>query len=167
MTVPRTSEDPSPTSPTPVRGDVVVGFDNTPAGTAALRWAASWADHHRLPLHVVHVHERLSDPARFLETNADDALRRSRQRIFALVCERLADVTTEDGGRVSVSVVPGRVIPELADAARQSALLVVGEPTSPEHVHLAEELSSLSACEVAVVAEGGTSRLLSPGARVT
>lgn len=160
MTATTEPDSPVTTSPVHAATGVVVGFDNTPAGTAALRWAAAWAYRESLPMHVVHVHEAPSGPARMLELDVHDALRLARQRVFGLVCQRLADATNGDGSLVSVSVVEGRVGPELSQAAEGAELLVIGEASSLEHVNLGDELSSEASCPVAVIREDGAAHLL-------
>ena len=136
-------------------GAVVVGADNSPAGTAALRWAASEAARRDATLRVVRVHDTAERADLDLERDPDSALKDVRRRLFAQVCSRL-----QPGPHVWVVVtaVRGRLVPSLAREARGASTLVVGEPANAVHRDLPDELSRRCGCPVAVVAEDGEAR---------
>lgn len=136
-------------------GAVVVGADNSPAGTAALRWAAAEAARRDATLRVVRVHDAQERADLGMERDSDSALREVRRRLFAQVCSRL-----EPGPHVwvVVSAVSGRLVPSLVREARGACTLVVGEPAHGVHQDLPDQLSQRCGCPVAVVGEDGEAR---------
>lgn len=139
---------------------VVVGVDNTPAGTSALRWAAEQACVRHAVLDVIHVHDPRERAWAALEGNPTEELREVRRRLFVRVADRL-DADISRGAGVAVSVQGGPLIATLANAARGAELLVLGEPTAPDHEDLPEKLSARCECAVAIVGEDGRARIVS------
>jgi nucleotide-binding universal stress UspA family protein len=142
---------------------IVVAVDNTPSGTAALQWAATRAVANGEALSVVGVHEDGWAP-RQSRSDPEDRLVEARARFFALVCGRLGDVPQQT--EVTVSMRPGPLVTALSESAVDAAMLVVGEPRSPAHTGLPEQLNLRCGCPVAVVDEDGHARALArPPAR--
>ena len=139
---------------------VVVGVDNTPAGTSALLWAAKRASRRHAELDVIHVHDSCERPDKALEKVPTEELREVRGRLFVRVADRLAS-GIRPGPDVVVSVQSGPLVATLANAGQGAEVLVLGEPTAPEHEDLAEQVSALCECAVAVVGEGGRARFVS------
>jgi nucleotide-binding universal stress UspA family protein len=136
---------------------IVVAVDNTPSGTAALRWAASWALTNGDPLSVVGVHE--TDPSTQVgHVDLRDQLCEARARFFALMCERLGTVPQHTA--VQVSMRSGQLATALSESAEWAAMLVVGEPRTTAHRNLPEDLARRCSCRVTVVDEQGHAREL-------
>ena len=104
---------------------ILVGTDGTPAGRAAVRWAAAEAQRRHVVLRIVHVFEWDRWSARYDSgtENVD-------------VCRRLADAVVAEAEtqarmiapavRIEVSALAGSPAPGLLDAATDAGLLVLG-----------------------------------------
>ncbi|MGY1735009.1 universal stress protein [Geodermatophilus sp. SYSU D00684] len=111
----RTTEEPG--------GRVVVGFDGSPAGRAAVVWALAAAERARTGLEVLTVlpvgdaweDAELLDPARVDLVRSDVAA-----HVRDLLDERHAEVP------VTTTVLPGRPVEELVARSADAGLLVVG-----------------------------------------
>jgi nucleotide-binding universal stress UspA family protein len=134
---------------------IVVAVDNTPAGTAALRWAATRAAQSGAALSVVGVHET-SPVTERLQPEPVGRLTEARGRFFAQVCDRVG--TLPEGATMRVSMREGELATELADSTTGATMIVVGEPRSPAHRDLPEQLARRCPCPVTVVDEQGDSR---------
>jgi nucleotide-binding universal stress UspA family protein len=142
----------------PPHGRVVVGIDNTPAGTAALRWAAAEAVRQDTTLHVIRVHD-LSERADLSRgQNPDAELREVRRRLFAQVSERLQAGPAHPD--VTVCAVRGPLVKRLIREARGATATVVGEPRSASHRDLPAQLASGCDGPVVVVDEDGNHRFI-------
>jgi len=105
--------------------EIVVGTDGSAAGAAAVRWAAREATRRKLPLRLVHAFDWSWAGARFGDSSG----------LFELA-EGRADVTLADAVVQAEQAAPGveahtrRVLgepaPALLQAAREAALVVVG-----------------------------------------
>ncbi len=125
----------APSSASPVRGAVVVGYDGSPSSVDALTWAAAEAGARRAGLRVLSV----ADPgphvdARALARDPRTAVRRLF-RDEQEAAERRADegvrrATQVEGGPLDRAVRPegsvGSATAALLDASRQAALVVIG-----------------------------------------
>lgn len=136
---------------------IVVAVDNTPSGTAALRWAADRALARGETLSVVGVHET-DPPTPGVGPDRQDQLCEARARFFALMCERLGSVPHETD--VKVSMRSGRIETALSESAQGAEMIVVGEPRAVAHRGLPEELARRCSCVVTVVDEHGQVREL-------
>jgi nucleotide-binding universal stress UspA family protein len=141
---------------------VVVGVNNSPAGTAALRWAQAEASRRQATLRVIHVHDVSERADLALERDPSGELGEVRRRLFAQVASRLDSWARCPN--VVVTAARGPLLRTLARDARGAAMLVIGEPVHLEQLNLPDELSSRCACPVVVVDEQGGHRFVS-GAR--
>jgi nucleotide-binding universal stress UspA family protein len=142
----------------PAHGRVVVGIDNTPAGTAALRWAAAEAARQGTTLHVLQVHDPAERADVSARPDADAELREVRRRLFARVSARLQTVPARPD--VTVSAVRGALVERLVHEARGAATTVVGEPRSASHRDLPTQLASRCDGPVVVIDEDGNPRFV-------
>jgi nucleotide-binding universal stress UspA family protein len=149
-----------------VRDPVVVGVDNSPAGTAALRWAEAEAADRGATLRVIRVHDPRERADLALERDPSAELDAVRRRLFTQVTDRLQDDRPERP-RVVVTAARGPLVPTLARAAHGAAMLVIGRPVGPDHLNLPEQLSRRCACPVVVIDEEGEGRHQSGGSPLT
>ncbi|GII76711.1 hypothetical protein Sru01_16930 [Sphaerisporangium rufum] len=105
---------------------IVVGTDGSPAGTAAVRWAAADAARRGAPLHIVTVVERWPySVARWpAPPEIGDSLEAGAERVLA-EAEAVARATLPDGP-VSTERIDGEPAPALCEHAEKALVLVVG-----------------------------------------
>lgn len=143
---------------------IVVAVDNTPSGTAALRWAANRALANGDALSVVGVHE--TDPSTPVpHPELRDQLHEARAHFFALICQRLGTIPQHSA--VKVSMRSGQLATAVSESAEGAAMVVVGEPRAPAHRDLPEDLARRCSCRVTVVDEQGHARELAGSAAGT
>ncbi|MGO4257983.1 universal stress protein [Marmoricola sp. RAF53] len=137
--------------------EILVGIDGTSASEAAVRHAIALAREQRCRVRLVHVVPQVTTSAG--SPGAEDLLDRGRELLAHAVEQARA---TGPGIDVRKTLVVGQRIPELAQASRQAALVVLGRR---EHKHLgriatgatAAALASQTTCPVRVVPSGWTS----------
>jgi nucleotide-binding universal stress UspA family protein len=136
-----------------VRELIVVGLDHTPAGSAALRWAADEGVRRGGRVMAVHIYDR--EGRADLGVVRDHDAAKSSERIEAH--RQLVDVLGDKAAHLDIAIcqTDGRVAPSLAEAAEHAGLLVVGKPTDGSHKGLPELLARSCACPVVVVDEHG------------
>lgn len=135
------------------RPRIVVGGDTTPAGSAALRWAAQeGARHDQARVVVVHAFDRTGRADLALERDLDRARRDARYRTQCWVVEVLGDAHADVPVLVHTPEAP--VEDSLVAAARDALMLVIGESTSGPRGDLADRLRARVACPVVVVGAG-------------
>jgi nucleotide-binding universal stress UspA family protein len=132
---------------------IVVGLDRTPAGSAALRWAARQALQSGARVHAVQVYDRAGRADLSLVVDHDEERTRERIRghcqLLDVLGPRVADQC------VVYSQRDGDVAEQLLEAGRGAALVVVGVPSSSQTRALVESLRDRCECPVVVVDEWG------------
>lgn len=137
---------------------VVVGIGDSPAGTAALHWAEAETYRDQATLWAVRVHDDRHPAALSIESSASGELQRVRLLLFAMVADRLSWRTKR--AKIVMTAIQGPLVPTLARATHGAKMLVIGQPTAPEHLHLPEELARHCSCPVAVVGTHGSVRFV-------
>lgn len=132
---------------------IVVGFARTPAGSAALRWAARQALQRGTSVHAVQVYDRVgrADLSLVIDHDEERTLERIRGHCHLLdvLGPRVADQC------VVYSQRDGDVAEQLLEAARDAAMVVVGAPSCHQTDRLVHELRERSDCPVIAVDEWG------------
>lgn len=141
----------------PTSNAIVVGVDTSASSAAAVRWAAAEAASRGAQLHAVHVVEpgrpgAISpddDPGLDLRLRLDLARQSFPGRVGGWVFDAGIEVD------IAVRVVTGDVAAQLARAANDAALLVIGEADSLRHRTLAIDLARVCRCQVVMVGAAG------------
>ncbi|MFG1912292.1 universal stress protein [Kribbella sp. NPDC048928] len=143
--------------------EIVVGYDGSPAGDAAARWAADAAEHFGQRMRLVHVipgpvPRRAGGAAVALGA---DVLGRAAERLLDKACRDLR--LDHPGLAVDDEVLIGDPVPRLLRMATGSALLVLGSRGLGELRDLAEasvmaQIATHAACPVVVVPAHWTPR---------
>ncbi len=140
---------------------ITVGLDNTPASSAALRYALNLAAmRERTEVLAVHAFELTSRPERRLERNVSAARRKLGEH-----CQRWIDESTvghDTGVRIRLVVRDGNRCNVLVRAARDAEVLIVGAPKigrSPATMELLAYLRRQVGCELVEVDENGWASL--------
>ncbi|HET7690680.1 MAG TPA: universal stress protein [Nocardioidaceae bacterium] len=132
---------------------IVVGLDRTPAGSAALRWAAREALRSGARVHAVQVYDRRNRADLALVVDHDEERTRERIRghcqLLDVLGPRVADQC------VVYSQREGDLAEQLLEAGRDAAVVVVGAPSCSQTRTLVESLREHSDCPVVVVDEWG------------
>ncbi len=159
----RAGEDDAPVRQ--VVGEVVVGYDGSPASVAALRWAAAEAGARGAVLRVLCVADlgRHTDPAALGPGTLTTVQRLFRDELAAagtLADEGAAIASQVDGGpldrRVTPRAVLGRATAVLLEASEEADLLVLGHRGRSELVtallgSVAFSVTAAATCPVVVV----------------
>jgi nucleotide-binding universal stress UspA family protein len=125
---------------------IVVGLDNTPAGSAALRWAVDHASQRGARVLALNVYEPdLRDP----QGERSTAHLRAHRQVFDVVGRIAAHLP------IAVSVVDGPVAQRLIDESGNAVTLVIGKPQGSTHAGLPAELSAACQCPVVLIDELG------------
>ncbi|GAB1640348.1 universal stress protein [Krasilnikovia sp. MM14-A1259] len=111
----------------PLAGHVVVGVDGSDAGRAALEFAFTYADDHRLPVAAAHVSARISDDYYSDEITRPAHARGEPAALEWLDAEMQPWMLKYPQARVRQAVLNGRVADGLRRAGRGAHLLVVGD----------------------------------------
>ena len=132
-------------------GEVVVGFDGSAAGLAALRWAVARAERAGSAVRVTGV---VDDEARAMGSAYSAACRQQLAELLTSTRTRLG--STNPGLQVTTDLVVGRVASALAAAARPDDLLVIGsDKTGYAHGRVygarSIQLAATAAATVAIV----------------
>ena len=131
---------------------IVVGLDHSPAGIAALRWAADEADQQQTSVTVL----RVMDP----DLRADLALVRdieAEQRECHHDAGSWVSQAFEERPHTTLKILTrfGSLEPELMAATKDALLLVVGQPQDPRLIGLPERLARGCGCPVVCVDDSG------------
>jgi nucleotide-binding universal stress UspA family protein len=114
---------------------ILVGFDHSPAGAAALRWAARQGDMQGCHLHVIHTWE--PEPGEVASLTAEQHAR-MREAVVAGCTKGIKDVLagrSPDAG-VEIEILEGPAGPILVEHARDASMLVLGLHERPGHRRL-------------------------------
>ena len=114
---------------------ILVGFDHSPAGVAALRWAVRQGCMQRLHLHVIHAWE--PEPGEVASLTAEQHAR-MREAVVAACTKRIKEVLAELPAHVhaEIEILEGPAGPILIEHARDASLLVLGLHERPGHRRL-------------------------------
>lgn len=134
---------------------IVVGYAHTASGAAALRWAVQEACRAGSVLEVVHVFDPSRRADALMAGDLEDNRREARRRAQ----ERIGDVLegADAAPRLVFSAVVGAVEDALADAARASNGVVLGEPGAADAT-MPARLARRCGVPVTLVSEGGGHR---------
>lgn len=137
----------------PAASPIVVGLARTPAGSAALRWAARQALQRGARVHAVQVYDRVgrADLSLVVDHDEERTLERIRGhcQLLDVLGPRVADQC------VVYSQREGNIAEQLLEASRDAALVVVGAPSCIQTQELVHELRERSDCPVVAVDEWG------------
>jgi len=111
----------SPVSFSP--GSIVVGFDGSPLGVAAVQWSARRAAARGLPLHIVHACR--TDPGDGFGFVSDPGAREAAGRTLLQTATRHAHAIAP-ALEVSTACVRGFAAPTLVQVSHKAAMLVMG-----------------------------------------
>lgn len=133
------------------RERIVVGYDHSPAGIAALRWAMRIAKDHDATVVVVHAFDRSDRADLDIKRDLDRARRDARYRTQARVLEVVGN--SENRAPVRVSTPDGPVADVLRSAAPGALMVVIGRPQSERHRDLPSTLKDSCPCPIVAVDE--------------
>jgi nucleotide-binding universal stress UspA family protein len=131
-----------------LQDDILVGFSNSAASGAALRWAVAEADRRRCRVRVLHVYDDSERADARLEVPAAGRAHHTG-RYPGRVMELLADVATES--EVVIAHETGSLFDTLRREAADAQLLVIGMPGDCRHRGLDERLRRSVSCPVEAV----------------
>jgi nucleotide-binding universal stress UspA family protein len=129
-------------------GEILVGFSNSAASAAALRWAVSEAKRQHCRVQVLHVYDDEEHADARLEQPSHDAAHRSPHYL-----SRSMDVLRDDtaGAEVTMAHQSGSLVDVLSRASVGARLLVIGMPGDCRHRGLDSRLRQSVSCPVMVV----------------
>jgi nucleotide-binding universal stress UspA family protein len=136
---------------------IVAAVDGSPASRAAVEWAFGEARRTGQDMLAVHVveHTRRWDPS----LSRDPAIAAGAATAQRRVLQAVSGASdAESPVRVTISAHGGSLVSTLARAARDAAMVVMGEPQSPEHAGLPEKVAAACACDVVAVNENSDVR---------
>lgn len=125
---------------------IVVGWDYTPCGMAALRWGITRAAEAGASVLVVHAFDVSTREDLAMERDLDGARRDSRCRAHEWIVDLVAGMDTTVPVRVSTA--EGPVADVLVAAARDARMVVIGTPQSERHRDLRAKLEQGCKCPV-------------------
>jgi nucleotide-binding universal stress UspA family protein len=139
---------------TATRGEILVGFSNSAASAAALRWAVSEAKRRQCRVRVMHVYDD-AEHAEHAE-HADARVEQSSQEATHSALHhfgRSMDALGEDAAGVAVTMAhqSGNLVEVLTRASADARLLVMGMPGDCRHRGLDSRLRQRVSCPVMVV----------------
>ena len=114
---------------------ILVGFDHSPAGAAALRWAVRQGCMQGRHLHVIHAWE--PEPGEVASLTAEQHVR-MREAVVAACTKRIKEVLAELSAPVDaeIEILEGPAGPILIEHAHDASLLVLGLHDLPGHRRL-------------------------------
>lgn len=127
---------------------ILVGFSNSAASGAALRWAVGEADRRRCRLRVLHVYDEAERADARLDVPPGGPAHHTG-RYPGRVMEVLADVATE--GEVTITHETGGLVETLTRESVGAQLLVIGTPGDCRHRGLEDRLRRVVSCPVQAV----------------
>ena len=114
---------------------ILVGFDHSPAGAAALRWAARQGGMQGCHLHVIHTWEPEPDEVASLTAEQHE---RMREAVVAACTKGIKEVLAgrSPHAGVEIEILEGQAGPILVEHARDASILVLGLHERPGHRRL-------------------------------
>jgi nucleotide-binding universal stress UspA family protein len=129
---------------------IVAAIDSSPASHAALQWAFEYATTIGADLLAVHIIDLPQWP--LAPGSGDSVIERVAEVNQLRVLSALPGVSdAECPVRVTISAPHGPLVRSLAESSRDAVLVVVGEPQTPEHAGLPEQLAAECWCDVVAV----------------
>jgi nucleotide-binding universal stress UspA family protein len=128
--------------------EIVVGFSNSAASAAALRWAVAEGTRVGSRVRVLHVYDETEHADARLEASAADLPRIDAERVLG----RLGNAARD--ARVTISQERGALEDTLTRAAAGARMLVIGEPGDCRLRGLDERLRATVTCPVVSVPLG-------------
>jgi nucleotide-binding universal stress UspA family protein len=137
---------------TETHGEILVGFSNSAASAAALRWAASEAKRGQCRIRVLHVEDDGERADIRLDALSQEAARSSTYRSTSFA-QRGMDVLGDDAAEIGVTMAhqSGTLVDVLTRASAGARLLVIGKPGDCRHRGLDTRLRQVVSCPVMVV----------------